>query len=224
MTITEKYSLALLFFELLSFITGIATWRKYAGTHWRYFIVFLGIIVLSESLSWYFLKVAADKRLNTLLYTHFVIPLEFSFYFWLYYKQFLNKRYKSLRYLPLTAFAIYAVCFIMELTLLVNIKELKWFTSISYTIGNLFLLILILAYLLRFSRSEEIIYYKTNNMFWVSVGLMVFFLGSFPFFGMANYLYENYQQLFFRYKILTYLLNYIMYALFSIALLWGKPK
>lgn len=222
MRTVDWYKLVLNFFELAAFLTGLACWKKYAGTYWKYFILFLGLICWNELLSWVFVKLMHDKPLNKNFFTYYGIPLQFIFYFWLFYRQFLNKGYERLRLMPVIAFAIYVASFFLELILLPEGTQ-KWFTSVSYTVGNLLLLVLILLYLLRFSRSAEIVHYKTSNMFWVSVGLMIFFLGSFPYYGLVNTL-QKYRQAFLQYWYLSFFFNYTMYIFFSISLLWGKPK
>lgn len=219
----EWFRWVLIFFELMAFVTGLICWKKYASSYWQYFILFLGIIFFNELLSKYFLLVLGDKDLNSNFYIFYAIPVQFIFYYWLFGRYFSGNGYRSYRYLPLIALIIYLLSFCADFVVFKD-KVQYWFLSFSYTVGNLLLLILILLFLLRFSRSEEIVHYRNSNMFWVSVGLMIFFLGTFPYYGMLNLLTEKYKSVFKMYRYFSFILDYCMYLLFSLSLLWGKPK
>lgn len=213
----------LIFFELLAFVTGLFCRKKYARTYWQYFILFLGIIFFNEMISMYFLKVLGDKELNNYFFRFYGIPIQFFFYFWLFYRYFLKEGYRQYRFLPVISTVIYLLSFCADFIVFTE-REEYWFSSFSYTVGNLLLLVLILVFLLRFSRSDEIVHYSRSNMFWVSVGLLVFFLGTFPYFGLINLLYGKYRNIFVIYRYFQLILDCCMYLLFSISLLWGKTK
>jgi hypothetical protein len=157
---------------------------------------------------------------NFVLYNYIVIPMEILFFTWLFHKEFTST---SFRRLPVAAACIYIGCWLADMFVIPK-GAYSWIGSFSYTAGILVLLVLILTWLYKFATSKEIIFIKSNMMFWVCMGIFVFYSFSLPFYGMGNYLYSHYQNLYLNYSKAIYFLNYIMYALFTIAFIWGKPK
>ncbi len=210
---------ALNFCELTACIAGFYHWKKIKHTYWKWFPLYLGIIFLTE-MTGKLLRSSPDTAAwNIKLYTYFGIPVQFLFFFWLFSQQQGSLPQKRL---PIIATTVYIACWLTERLLLTETR--LWFTSFSYTIGNLLLIILIIHYLLRFVNSDDILYYKQHRMFWVSVGLAVFYLGTFPFYALRNTLYYNYNQIFTVYQSIQLILDCLMYLIFSLAFLWGKPK
>jgi len=201
--------LGLVSLEAAACIAGFANWRKIRQGYWKWFPVYLLLIVLVELTGIYLVSVMNKPRLNGKMYMYFGIPLQFFFFFWLM-AQYL-KPYRENKW-PLYGAAIYLLSFIIESGWLKG--ERFWFSSLSYTVGNMVLLVLILLFFTKFIKSEEILRYRSSTMFWVSVGLLVFYLGSFPFFALRNTLYYEYQDVFKVY----------MYIFFAFAFIWTKPN
>jgi hypothetical protein len=205
--------------EAIAAITGFIYFKKIRKTPWQWFPVFLLLIVLSELLGHY-LVATGNKIYNRNLYHYLVIPGEFIFYFWLFYKYHLSKK------LFISCITLYLLAWGFD-TWILNQDAYKvpyWFSSLSYSVGNLVLVILILKYFLQLVNSNSILFFKSSNLFWVSTGLLVFFLGTFPYFGLRNLLHKNYTQTFWTYTYIMFYLNYFMYIMFSISFIWGKPN
>ena len=149
----------------------------------------------------------------------------YFFFYWLFYQYF---RLTSKNKWPLYTAAIYLLCWLSDIFVwpdifyLTRVKLL--FDSFSYTIGNILLLVLLLMYFITFSKSDRILNYRQNRMFWVCLGLMIFYVGSMPFYGMRTTLYYQYPDIFYPYWYTQYGLNYLMYLLFIISFLWGREK
>lgn len=210
--------LVLNFFELLACIVGIACFKNVRNNYWKWFVVYLTVIVFAELLSEYLLMI---KHLpNQWIYTWFVIPFEFLFFFWLYFQYFKNTSYRNQLFLLVTTG--YLTCYIVDM---VYLRKLQFaFSSFSYMAGSIFLLVLIIIFFIKLIRSNEILEYKKDMMFWVSVGLLIFFLGSLPFYGLWNTLRYNYPNGFNTYWIVQIGFDFIMYIFFALAFIWGKPK
>lgn len=207
----------LYFLELSACVTGFVYWKKIRHTYWRWFPVYLGVIVMVELTAMYISMVVRDRQLNSDLYRFFGIPIQFLFFYLLFYKYLENTREKRW---PLIATACYLVSWIADLIYFRKIG----FLSFSYTMGNTILLVLLFLFFIKFINSEEILKYRSSLMFWVCLGLLVFYLGTFPFFALRNTLYKSYKDVFYVYWYISFVLNYIMYILFAIAFIWGKPK
>lgn len=219
MDIYLKLRIGLNFFELLACVTGFIYWRKFRNTYWKFFPFYLALILLLELTAEYIGYIDGNWKLNANLYYFFGIPFQFIFFCWFFHKWFKQTKEKKW---PLIGVFVYLLAFFAEI-LLLNQMEF-WFSSLSYLTGNIILLVLIITFFLSLIKSEEILNYKSNMMFWVCTGLLVFYLGALPFYGLWNTLAKNYYRLFNTYWIIQMGLNYLMYIFFTIAFIWGKPK
>ncbi|MFT3946099.1 MAG: hypothetical protein QM763_03915 [Agriterribacter sp.] len=218
----DKYLLLRLllnFFELLAAFTGIIYWQKLKQNYWKWFVIYLVIIATTELVCEFIGYVLHNRQLNAFVNIYFSIPFQFIFFFWLFYKWFQNPAKKKL---AVAGFIIYTLSLATDFFYFRD-KQL-WFFSFSYITGNVFLLVLTLFFLFDFIRSEQILYYRSNMMFWVCIGLLIFYLGSLPLFGLWNTLAKNYPAIFNAYWMILINLNYLMYLCFTISFIWGSQK
>jgi hypothetical protein len=209
-----RYGLNL--FELMACVTGFIYWKKIRSSYWRLFPIYLLVIVCVEVLGAF-----TEGDFNINLYSYFGIPIQFLFFFWLFHQYF--------KPLPpviwsIIATAVYIISLVTELIFLRN--ETLFFSSLSYTVGNVMLAILVLIFFSRFISSEKILGFKSDMMFWVSLGLLIFYLGSLPFYGLYNTIRDDtkYPGLLATYWSVQMIFNYLMYTFFTISFIWGKPK
>jgi hypothetical protein len=215
----DLLKLVLNLFEITACAAGFYYWKKIRHTHWKYFPFYLAAIVLFE-LTGKYLTYIRQNHLKVNMYNYLVIPLQVFFFIWLFYRELAHTRFKKL---PLAAAGIYGVCWVADVWVLKK-KTLWWLSSFSYSLGVLLLLVMILAFLYLLANSSEVLFLKTNMMFWVCLGLVVFYFCTLPFFGIGNYLYYNHPKIYIGYARAVYFLNYGMYGIFTIAFIWGKPK
>ncbi len=205
--------------EISACIIGFLYWNKIKGSHWKIFPFYLAFIVIAEFAGKY-LHYSGHNDLKVSMYNYVVIPLEILFYTWLFYHEF---KYASIRRLPIAAACIYTSCWLLE-TLVFTKKPFWWVYSFSYSVGIILMLVLILTFLYLLATGNEILFVKNNMMFWVCMGLFVFYFCTLPFFGMGNYLFTRYRNIYIGYAYAMYVFNFIMYSLFIISFVWGKPK
>lgn len=206
-------------FEIAACITGLLVWRKLKDTYWKIFPFYLGFIFLCEMTGKY-LNYQAWYNWKVSLYNYLVIPVEMLFFYWLFYQVM---RKTNLRWMPALAGIIYLVCWIIDEFMIAK-QPFWWVQSFSYAIGILLMLILILAFFFQLTTGDHILHIRKNMMFWICLGLFIFYFGSLPFFGMGNYLFQKHPSVYIGYAYSTYILNDVMYSFFIIALLWGIPK
>jgi hypothetical protein len=204
--------------ELGACITGFIYWKKIKHSFWKWFPFYLAVIVIVE-LTGDYLNYIKDYDLKNSIYNNFSIPLEFLFFYWLYYKYAAGKKRMQL---VILCMLVYLTGILLDQ---VYFKQTNYyFDSFSYSVGNMALLVAIISFFIQFSNSDEIIHYKSSMIFWVSLGALVFYLGSLPFYGLYNLLFKKYYHLFIFYSYFMYVCNWIMYSLFIVAFIWGKPK
>jgi drug/metabolite transporter (DMT)-like permease len=205
------------FFELLAFVTGVISFKKIKNSYWKWFVIYLGVIVFAELFAEYLLMVREEP--NQWIYVWLVIPLEYLFFFWLFYSYTEEPNFR--RWSLLAAF-IYAATYVFDMAYLRHLKFA--FSSFSYMIGSILLLILLILYFVHLVKGERILHFKKDMMFWVCTGLLIFFLGSFPFYGLWNTLVSKYPKIFNTYWMVQIVFDCIMYLFFAFAFIWGKPK
>ncbi len=194
----------------------IYTWNQ-PKSYWKSFPVFLILLgIFDESGS--FISRHFGQNYLTYYYTLFVIPFQVIYYLWI-----LNKNMKTDRRLHYLGLAVYFLSLIAEILFYRSSKS-PYFLSLSYTIGNLVLLANILRYFYQLSTSDKILTFFREKMFWISLGLLIFWLGALPFYGIFNFLYDSYPGIFTYYFPFVMLFNYTMYTCFLVSFIWGKKN
>jgi uncharacterized membrane protein YfcA len=204
--------------EASAFVSSIIYWRKIRNTYWRWFSFYLLFIVISEAIGAY-LATRETNTLNNAFFNYFEIPMEFLFFFWLFSRSFKKTKYS---WLPVVCSGVYVLSWVLDIIYFNKMRFI--FYSLSYTVGNLLLLVLILQFFIRLVMSDEILTFRKNMLFWVSSGLLLFYLGSFPYYGLRNTIAYNYQDIYTTYSYIAYILNCFMYLMFIFSFVWGKPN
>lgn len=204
--------------ELVACVTGFIYWHKVKQNYWKWFPFYLLFIVLAECVG-YTLSVNKMKEANLAFFNYFEIPVEFLFFFWLFHQSLKHTKNNKL---PVISTIIYAIAWLTDIFYFS--KHKFGFYSFSYTIGNLLLLVLILRYYVQLVTSDEILSFRTNMLFWVSAGMLLYYLGTFPFYGLTNTLAAHYKQLYYSYIYVMYTLNCLMYLMFTLGFIWSNPN
>jgi len=207
-----------IFMELASFVTGLLYWNKIKNSIWVWFVIYLGFIVTGELVCNYLSYTSYNNKVNT-IFNYIIIPVEFLFFYWLYYKHASSKKN---RLLVIACCVLYLLSFIADQYFFQGKKFL--FDSFSYCAGNLLLLVAILSFFMEFSKGNEILHFRSSLIFWVSLGNLVFYLGTLPYFGLIHLLYDNHREIFNYYTYLMFALDWAMYLLFIIGFIKWKPK
>lgn len=218
---TATASSLIKYFELLAGLTGIFFFYRKKESIWFAFAVFLVLLFGMESLGTWFAKNKMYLH-NTNLYKWIAVPSQFIMYHFIYYKIVPEKfrRIVILSGLLFLLFALYENIFLKE----------QHFYAISLTIslGCISVLFFGLAYFFELLKSNHILGFKQQMAFWFCAGLLVFYLGSFPYLtfynSMSNSENVNIARLYKVYRWIFIFLNYIMYLLFTIGFTWSRPK
>lgn len=208
------FTRGLLIAEFLAMLAGFITWKKWKNSYLKWLPVYLIVITILEI--WHF----AFTYLHLYNYANpayvIVVPFEMLFISWFFYKT-LNTKSRSI---TLAGAAIYIAALVLEKTLFQN--NTYYFQSLSYTIGNLFILIYLIIFFIELVKSANIFTFKRLTVFWIACGMLVFYLGTFPFYGLYNELAKD-LDVFMPVAWVATALNYCMYLLFTIGFIWGKP-
>ncbi len=205
-TLLTRY---LIVVEVLAAVAGIFNWKNLSNV-WRYFTSYLcAVVILEIMVRW------IGKEHRNLFYS-WTMPLHFlSFYFVYFHK--LNTFKASVFW----GAAIYMSSFFVEV--IFNLKSGTFF-SLNYTVGNIVLLLFTLFYFYEIALSDRILHFYSERMFWFACGIMIYYLGSLPYFGLFNYIRTNFLELMLIYHRFITVLNYFMYIFFVFSLLWPKKN
>jgi hypothetical protein len=202
--------------EIIAFLTGVFFLKKNKHNNWKWFVFYLGFILLSEVIG----KTVRFLHFNNqYIYSYILIPIEFIFFHWLYYQYSTLKEKRRI----IVSLILYIFSFIIE-EIFFDESRKFFFLSFSYTIGNAVLLFIIFQYFFRLINSERILYFYQEHLFWISCGLLLFYLGTSPYFGLYNYLRNGHLDILYGYAYIMYFLNCSMYLLFAASFIWGKEK
>lgn len=200
--------------EFAACITAFACWRQLKGSYWITFPFYLLFIVIVEYFGNYFNQRGLYHHTRD-MFNYIQIPLDFLYLTWLVSRiTGLKFRLWCIQGL-IFLFVWFAEQFILP-------PHQYYFLSLSISTGGLLLLVLLIYYFIQLSGSDAIIYFYRQLSFWVLLGLLIYYVGSIPFYGMFNYLVRNARPVHFMYTKIVYILSIGMYILFIIGLLWPK--
>ncbi|MGK0308250.1 MAG: hypothetical protein ACI8RP_001209 [Urechidicola sp.] len=163
--------------ELISAIIGTINYKKFASKYTAYFLFFLWYIVLAETTSVILKKYGYS---NTWIYVVYTF-LEFNI---------LLLMYKSITKLKFTKKIILLFIVLINIIYFIEVYKQGFTinTSITTVVGSIFLSIVLILYLKEFLYSDKILNYSRSLYFWITLGSLVYYLGSVPFQAMTNYL------------------------------------
>jgi hypothetical protein len=205
------------YFELIAGLIGVLVYYKDKKTIWFILAVFL-IVLFGMEYTGYWLGKTERYKQNTILYKYLVIPSLFCMYHFIFYHLLPNHKINVL-----VSLATFIVVVFFENLLLSKEHYFTVSTSLSY--GCLAVSVGAIMYLLNLVKTDAILDFKKNMGFWVSIGLLLFYVGSFVRFTFGNSLGFNSNNSITAILNWTFLiLNYIMYTLFAIGFICSKPK
>ena len=215
------------FAELLSAVVGTIYFYKYKNTCLKYFLILLWYTTITEFSGWYVSANRVESLLffdqNGMLYTLWMYNLlrifTFSTIFYIYIKSINTKRYKQVIKIFLIIYLILVV---------INWSFIQSFvfemSEIPKVIGSLFVTITVIFYFIELLKSAKIITFHRVLLFWISVGLLLFYAGNIPFALQWNrYMLTLFPDIHELYLINT-ILALTMYLTFTFGFIWSKKE
>ena len=201
--------------ELTSAIVSVF-YFKYLRKGEQYFSLYLCFIVFAELIGMA-LKYQPIQNYNTYFFSFFVIPMEYIFIYWfLIYTSFQKKYY----WFSVSMSIVYIASIVLEQ----YYKKDFAFLSLSYVVGAIGMLLSILINFSFHLNHKQIYEIKTEPTIYISIGLLIFYIGTFPYYGMKNYLYTHYINVCIVYSYVSLVFNCIMYCMFTYSFLCHKRK
>lgn len=203
----------LLLTQFLAALIGFVYFFKVKKIHWKLFSVYLVIICLQEHF-WTRTSIFSVDIKN--LYFLFVgLPLEFIFFYWLYAKHSLKNR---------KLFRVFSAFLILSILITSFIENVKDAYSLVFNVGSLLLITLVIFEYFKQIRNDDILKFKENKMFYINVGVVLFYVGSLPFHVFQKHLFQKHPAFVENYYLYFLISNCIMYLLFAASFIWGKEE
>ncbi|WNW02475.1 hypothetical protein RRF68_03350 [Tenacibaculum sp. HL-MS23] len=201
--------------EFIAALVGFIYFFKLKNNYWKWFSIYLIFIFIQEY--FWFIRSSSFFVKKEDYYAFLGIPLQYIFLYWLY-------AFKSLKKRKL----FYVLSFIYLFTYIpfqIFLKKINVVYSINLTTGTILLLFLIVLEFIEQIKNDDILKFKENKMFYINIGVLFSYIGTYPFFAFYDYLlkdeYANIWNIYFLYFLIT---TSIMYLLFTASFIWGKHK
>lgn len=203
----------LLVIQLLAALTGCFYFFRLKNSYWKWFAVYLVIIFIQEHLLTYIspLSIEANKKYNLF----FGIPFQFIFLYWLYASKSLQKQ---------KMFIICTIILIVTIIMAGYFQTTSAAISFCTNVGTIILSFLVVLEYRKQIQDDSILEFRNNRMFYINLGVVLFYLGSFPFHVFQKYLYADYKTVVDYYYVYFQVSNCIMYLLFAASFIWGREK
>lgn len=205
-----KYIYILIY--LISCSVAIAYYKKIKGTKMMLFLYILLLGLLTESTG-YYIGYYSNYR-NTFPIYNLYYLLSFIAYFFLFRSCIQNKIKKRV----VVGLFMSFILFMLLNYIFTYLTILKYHLN-SWMYGDVCMIIIILIYLLDLFQGELILNVKHVLLFWVSVGNLLFFVGSLPV-GVLS-VYFNYNGI---WDHTVFTLNIIMHTCFITGFLISKRE
>ncbi|WP_299888508.1 hypothetical protein [uncultured Lacinutrix sp.] len=172
------------YIELITAIVGSIYYYKYKHTFLKYFLIVLWYVTINGFLG-RFLFENYILRNNTIIYNiyHFI---NFSFLLFLFKTYIKNEKQK-----------LWIVGFIITYIISIGIDSIFFrdyllkIQVIPFIIGGLFIIISIVFYFLEILNTNKVLYVSKNLLFWISIGLLLYFVGKISTRIIRNYYWKD---------------------------------
>lgn len=208
--------MTILFFSaiVLSLISCIFKYRKLHPLVIRYFVWFLLFYLLLEC---YGLYLSSHKIRNHWLYNIYIF-IEFNFLNYIYIQTITTSGPRN----TIKAFSlVFPLFFIINIAF---IQGIHTFNTYSYVAGGAAVIVWTCMYFTELLSKPKFSSIIEQPLFWISTGLLFFYLGNIPFYGMINYLLKNHYGIVKNYFVIVLILNVLKYSLYAVGFLCTKPK
>ena len=195
---------------LIAFLSSLTSFRLGFSFHLKMFSCLLGLTFLVEVTA-AFVAFHLHKPNNRLYNTFTLIEFWTYGYFYLYLLQS-----KILRRILLYFLVIFPIFWLVTVLLLFGFG--KW-NSYVIIVGSFFSVLFALLYYYEIITAREILSLGTLPEFWIATGMLIFYLGALPFFGMLNYLVKYNEGIAKSFLVVYQVLDTLMYTLFTYAFL-----
>lgn len=218
--LTENYFIPI---YLLTLMVSIVRYNRYFDTILKFFPILLAYTFLNELLGviirrypdYSLFKNLEYSEYNFILYNIFSLFF-FGFFYVVYWKLISNERYKKW----IKRISVFVLLFYLVSCIFQNPINTDLYYANAF--GSWALLFCIGLYFIEKRQNKRTIYQPYNLVFWISIGLIVFYT-VFPFIFLIGYLdFETWEK--FHFRTVLRILIVLMYSIFIIGFIFGRRR
>lgn len=151
-------------------------------------------------------------RSNLWIYNLYLVP-QYLFYLYFYGQVLASNHAKKIIAITGVIYCAFGI------TNLLFIQKLHNASSYTLIFGNILLILLTISYFNQLLKENEIVKLGKESLVYISVGALIFHLGSLPFFINLNFLNRVSHSLTLSLHSILLFMNIFMYSFYSIAFL-----
>ncbi len=195
-------------------IVGFINLKKLKSNFWFSLFPYYLFIIASLDFFGYFIT---KQHSNTVYFTYLVFPIQGLFHILLYYSNSKIKSHKYFIKLILLALLISYFWFWFFLS-----SDIQLLTVIYNNNVLIALFIVILLYFFELFNSENIFHFQEDLRFWISIGLIIFYLFGFPYSTFRSLVFSGNYNIGMPMFYVHNSLSCLMYILFAIGIIKSK--
>lgn len=198
------------------FVISLIKFPLYRHTTLKLLPIILFLTMITEYLGYYLKDVVYDIPLNKFIYNLYYL-IHFSFFFYIFMRMIENDRFKKNIKIGLVIFWLF---FLSDLVF-AGIFQSSF--ARTYIAGAAILIFCIILYYISILQSSLVLVIKNDLLFWVSVGLFLFYIGYIPIKIIKTWFYKP--DSFFEFLlVIQFSLIIVMYLFFLTGFLWMKKR
>lgn len=215
-TTVSILQIAFMTLYVVVFAVAIYKFPLYKDTALKLILVILFFTILTEFWGGYIRDKYKEIISNVGLFNFYYL-IYFSFFFYIFMKVIKEQKFKKYIKVGLVIFWLFYLRDLVFVGLMDNSFIL------SYLSGSVILIYCIILYYISILESSLILVIKNDLLFWISVGLFLFYIGYIPIKIIKTWFYEP--GIFFDLLIIIqFSLIIVMYSFFLIGFLWMKKR
>lgn len=198
------------------FVISLIKFPLYRHTTLKLLPIILFLTMVTEYLGYYLKDVVYDIPLNKFIYNLYYL-IHFSFFFYIFMKMIENDRFKKNIKIGLVVFWV----FFLSDFVFAGIFQSSF--ARTYIAGAAILIFCIILYYISILQSSLVLVIKNDLLFWISVGLFLFYIGYIPIKIIKTWFYKP--DSFFEFLlVIQFSLIIVMYLFFLTGFLWMKKR
>lgn len=171
-----------MYFEMAAFITSVICWPKIRFGKFRWFILFLLMIVIVEFTGWYIMDY--HHGITNGFIFNFSIPIEYIFYASLFAASYRLRFFRVLARVFIAAYIVFCI-------LIFLMNGVYWFNSSFLLIGNISAIVFCCLFFYELLVDESRRHLLREPMFWIATGVLLFNVGEFLYDAFYRLLRQN---------------------------------
>ncbi len=172
-----ELSIFILFFQLITALVGSIYFYKYKKTFLKYFLIFLWYVAINDIIGY----ILNNNSIEVAWLYNIYYLIVFNYLMFLFRNYLSSNKHKKW---------IIVLIILYNLSILINSffeNYINEYATMPYIIGASFVIISIIFYYIDILNSEKVLYVHKNILFWISIGLLIYYSGNIPFRIVRNY-------------------------------------